>query len=330
MYEDDICRVAFAEAVMVRHLLALLPNDVAARLDPRRLRRLSTEHVGTDGQRRRADMSWAVGIRGQQAEALLALEFQSAPNRRMTLRMAVYTALLLQEVAAEGRSDALLPWVLPVVVYTGRSRWRPATLTELTAPAPTGWSAQQLRFELHLLDAATLKAELGLVNPAAALLRLLANRSAEALPALTATLFGQLRREARVGFRDRLARAMMRMLIARFGGDRTDDRRGEQLQRALRTMEEPSMLAEAVEEWAAEAHAKGVQQGLSEGGIEVLRRIAAWRFGVAAGDRFGMLLAGEDASERLTQVTELVLDSRSVEELLVRVRRLLQDGNGVR
>ena len=219
--------------------------------------------------------------------------------------------------------------MLPVVVYTGRSRWRPATLTELTAPAPTGWSAQQLRFELHLLDAATLKAELGLVNPAAALLRLLANRSAEALPALTAALFGQLRRQARVGFRDRLAHAMMRMLIARFGGDGTDDRHQRQLQRALRTMEEPSMLAEAVEEWAAEAHAKGVQVGRLES-IQMLRRMIVRRFGVAAGDRFGQLLAGEDGSEQLTQVADLVLDCRSAEELLGRVRRLLKDGNGVR
>ena len=188
-----------------------------------------------------------------------------------------------------------------------------------------------------MLDAATLKAELGLVNPAAALLRLLANRSAETLPALTAALFGQLRREARVGFRDRLARAMMRMLIARFGSDRTDDRHQRQLQRALRTMEEPSMLAEAVEEWAAEAHAKGVQVGLSEGvqqgrleSIQMLRRMVVRRFGVAAGERFGQLLAGEDTSERLAQVADLVLDCRNAEELLGRARRLLKDGNGVR
>ena len=128
MYEDDICRVAFAEAVMVRHLLALLPNDVAAQLDPSRLRRLSTEHVGTDGQRRRADMSWAVGIRGQQAEALLALEFQSAPNRRMTLRMAVYTALLLQEVAVRKADPTpCCPgccrwWSIPVAAAGDRPR----------------------------------------------------------------------------------------------------------------------------------------------------------------------------------------------------------------
>ena len=86
------------------------------------------------------------------------------------------------------------------------------------------------------------------------------------------------------------------------------------------------MLAEAVEEWAAEAHAKG----LSEGGIEVLRRIVALRFGVAAGNRFGQLLAGEDDFDRLIQVVDLLCESANAEELLARTRRLLKGGKGVR
>lgn len=100
MLEDDICRVAFADAFMVRQLLMLLPNAVVEQLDLERMRRLSTEHVGSAGQRRRADMSWAVGMREpfeEPAEALLALEFQSTPDRAMALRLAVYAALLLQK-----------------------------------------------------------------------------------------------------------------------------------------------------------------------------------------------------------------------------------------
>ena len=109
MHEDDICRTAFADAGMTRHLLRLLPSDATAELDPRRLRRLPTEHVAPGGQRRRADMAWAVGTLGRvrhgvpPAEALLALEFQSSPHRAMALRMEVYVALLRQEVAARGR-----------------------------------------------------------------------------------------------------------------------------------------------------------------------------------------------------------------------------------
>ena len=155
MHEDDICRTAFADAGMTRHLLRLLPSDATAELDPRRLRRLPTEHVAPGGQRRRADMAWAVGTLGRvrqdapPAEALLALEFQSSPHRAMALRMEVYVALLRQEVAAEGalRAGGLLPRALPVVVYTGSRRWRPETLGELTAPTPAGWGGWQARFE---------------------------------------------------------------------------------------------------------------------------------------------------------------------------------------
>ena len=61
MYEDEISRVAFADADMVRHLLALLPEDAVAGLGARRLRRLPAEHVGRGDRRRVADMAWAVG-----------------------------------------------------------------------------------------------------------------------------------------------------------------------------------------------------------------------------------------------------------------------------
>ena len=90
------------------------------------------------------------------------------------------------------------------------------------------------------------------------------------------------------------------------------------------------MLAEAVEEWAAEAHAKGVQEGLSEGGIDMLRRIAVLRFGVAAGNRFGQLLVGEHDPDRLARAGDLMVECANAEELLARTRRLLKGGNGVR
>ena len=90
------------------------------------------------------------------------------------------------------------------------------------------------------------------------------------------------------------------------------------------------MLAEAVEEWAAEAHAKGVQQGRSEGGIDLLQRIAVLRFDVAAGDRFGQLLVGEHDPDRLAQVGDLMVEWASADELLRGTRRLLKGVSGVR
>lgn len=106
-----------------------------------------------------------------------------------------------------------------MVVYTGGRRWRSATLSDLTAPVPPDWHAWQLRLGFHLLDAASLKAERGRAHPAAALLRLLASRRAESLPAKTSALFNRLRREKRVGLAERLARALMGMLAISLSSD---------------------------------------------------------------------------------------------------------------
>ena len=69
MYEDQISADAarqhrplpFAYPEMVRHLLALLPADATAGLDPSRLRRLPAKQIGRGARRRVADMAWAVG-----------------------------------------------------------------------------------------------------------------------------------------------------------------------------------------------------------------------------------------------------------------------------
>ena len=233
------------------------------------------------------------------------------------------------------RAGGLLPRALPVVVYTGGRRWRPETLGELTAPTPAGWGGWQARFEFLLLDAGRLTAEDGGKNPVAALLRLLASRRAESLPRLAKTLFDQLRpasaggpaQQERRAFANRLARALMRLLIARFAGAEADDRH-RHMQQALRYMEEPTMLAEAITEWRQNAIAEGVREGTSEGRRTLLRRLATRRYGVEAGDEFGRLLAGEADADRLALAGDLVIDCSSPEELLRRGRRLLGGGNG--
>jgi len=329
MYEDEIGRVAFDEPDMVRYLLALLPADAVAGLDTRRLRRLPTERIGRGARRRVADMAWAVGAPTPErpdAEALVVVEFQSAPHARMALRMETYVALLRQDMADELPAAAGLPPVLPVLVYTGDRRWRPAGLRQLTAPVPAGLRRWQPELEMLPVDAAALSAEDGRVNPAAALLRLQRCRRPAQLPGLTAALFGALRREGLRLLAERLSEVLMRMLAERFGRDETGERHEPELRLVLRNMEEPTMLAERVTQWRQEALDEGRRQGVSEGMSHeraLLRRLAARRFGVAAGDALAALLANEDDVERLAEVGDLVVDCPSGEELLRRGRGLL-------
>ena len=339
MYEDEITHIAFADEHMARHLLALLPADAVAGLDTRRLRRLPTELIGRGLRGRVADMAWAVAAPTPQrphAEVLLVVEFQSAPHRRMALRMESYVALLREEMAAELPSAEGPPPVLPVLVYTGHRPWRPPGVRQPSAPVPAGLRRWQPDLEMPVLDAAALSADDGDINPAAALLRLQRCRQPPELPGLAATLFHALRRDDRPAeLLERLSDALMRMLAARFGGDETDEGYTEELRGALRHMEEPKMLAETVTRWRQEALDEGKRQGRSEGRSEglkqgmaagertLLRRIAARRFGVKTGDALAALLANEEDVERLAEVGELMLDCTSPEELLRRGGHLL-------
>ena len=323
MYEDEISRIFFADPDMVRYLLALLPPEVVAVLDTSRLRRLPAERIGRGARRRVADMAWAVGAPTPEhpdAEVLLVVEFQSAPHPRMALRMEAYVALLRLEMADDLPDAAGL---LPVLVYTGDRPWQPPSLQELAAPTPAVLRPWQPDLTMLPLDATALSAEDGKVNPTAALLRLQRCRQAAELADLTAALFRALGREGRPTLWKQLSDALVRMLAPRFGIDETGVGHTEELRRALRHMEEPTMLAERITQWRQEALDEGRRQGMSEGERTLLRRQATGRFGVATGNALAALLANEEDVERLAEVGDLVVDCASAEELLRRGKNLL-------
>ena len=169
------------------------------------------------------------------------------------------------------------------------------------------------------------------MNPAAALLRLQRCRRPAELPRLAVSLFDALRRDGCTeAFAERLSDALMHMLAARFGGDETGEGHTEELQRALRYMEEPRMLAETAARWRREAIEEGIAKGMTKGMLHecaLLQRQTVRRFGVAAGDALAALLAKEEDVERLAQVGELVVDCGSATELLERGMGLLNGGS---
>ena len=296
-----------------------------AGLDPSRLRPLAVDHVGRGGRERRGDIAWAVGAPAPgepDAEALLAVECQSSPHRRMALRMLVYAGLLWQAWAASpSRHRDRLPLALLVVVYTGAGRWRPKTLRGLLRETPVGLRARSPECGLEMLDAGTLTADDGGVNWLAALLRLLCCRDAAKLPELSQALFDGLRRDGLDDLAQRLADLTMRMLLGRFGRE-PEAHPGGYLDQALRYMEEPTMLERAITEWRNAALAQGRSEAMQVMQA-MLGRMAARRFGGATGDALATLLDGVKDVRRLEAIGDLLADCASADELLRQSRGVL-------
>ena len=261
---DALDKLAFSFPSMVRALLRMLPAALTAELDPRTLQRLPTAHVGPGLRQRHADMPWYIACRPAAGHPpwphmLLTLEFQATVDRHMALRVETYTALLRQDLLREGRRLAgpnrALPRVLPVVVYTGRERWRaPLSVRALTAPGPEGLAFLQPEAACVLLDGPALPEDDVRRNLAAALIAVQSCAEASRMPERVAGLLGLLRRTGDAELGKALRDGLRRMLEIRFGGE---------LPR--RWMEEPMSLEHRMDEWEQEWFRQGREEGIRQG-----------------------------------------------------------------
>ena len=270
---DALDKLAFSFPTMVRALLRLLPTALTAELDPRTLRRLPTTHVGPGLRQRHADMPWRIACRRRTGEpsrphVLLTLEFQATVDRHMALRVETYTALLRQDLLHEGRlpgPNRALPRVLPVVVYTGRERWRaPLSVRALTAPGPEALAPLQPDAACVLLDGPALADDDVRRNLAAALIAVQSCVEASQMPERVAGLLGLLRRTGDAELGKALRDGLRKMLETRFGGE---------LPR--RWMEEPMSLEHRMDEWEQEWFQQGREAGRAEIRALLARQLGA-------------------------------------------------------
>ena len=156
MQPDPTYKTIFAHPFMVEELMRWLVADLhGARalvdaLDLSRMERVHEQSVGTGALHRRAnDMVWRVPFRergGDDAGArwpylVVMLEFQSEVDFLMASRMRHYVDRFHLERGRGRRfraGDRLAP-VLPIVLYTGVSRWTAARrVVELVMPGASG------------------------------------------------------------------------------------------------------------------------------------------------------------------------------------------------
>ena len=311
---DPAYKRLFSRPRMVRDLLSgFAARDWSAELDLGSLTPLSASYVTDDLRQRHGDLVWRLRFKDERwLYVVLLLEFQSAVDRSMAVRMLTYTALLYQKLIADGvlRERSVLPPVLPVVIYNGRRPWTvPVDVAELIA---TGRGASLARYQpsqrYFLLDEGRLGgADLPSGNLVSALIALETNRDQLRAPELLGALIDLLRKqddaELTAAFTEWVAQVLM---PRRFGGSVTGP--------LPRLEEVRAMLAETVQEWTAE----WVEQGREQGQRELLCHLVAGKFDPAASDRLAAKLDGVEDADRLAQVGDWIIECETADDLFAR------------
>ena len=184
------------------------------------------------------------------------------------------------------RERSGLPPVLPVVIYNGRRPWTaPVDVAELIA---SGRGAALARYQpsqrYFLVDEARVGGrDLPSGNLVSALIALETNRDRARAPALLGALIDLLRKQ--------------------------DDEE----------------LTAAFGEWAAQvllprrfSGSVRVEQGRERGQRELLRHMAARKFGAAAAERLAAALEGVEDADRLAQVGDWIIECKTADDLLAR------------
>jgi hypothetical protein len=187
---DPGYKAIFSQRTMVKELLrGFVHGDWIERLDFSTLERVGNSFVSADLRERHSDLIWRLRLRGDGdgwVYLYLLLEFQSTSDPFMAVRLLTYVGLLLEDII---RKESLkpgdrLPAVLPLVLHSGRGRWRaPLRLEAHFAPVPRDLKRYLPRLTYLLLDECRLDLERPELerNPTAAFFQVETNEVGEAL-----------------------------------------------------------------------------------------------------------------------------------------------------
>lgn len=129
---------------MASQLRAVLPPEVAARLDLARLVRVPGSFVDETLKWRHSDLLFTAPVEGRDALVYVLVEHQSSSDPLMALRMLRYITRIWDRYLDEHPGARRLPPVIPVVVHQGPGRWNsPQQLLELIDLDPGGKDAMQ-------------------------------------------------------------------------------------------------------------------------------------------------------------------------------------------
>ena len=353
MRQDPTFKDIFAYGFMVEELLrwfvAGLPggHELIEALDFSRLLRVQEQSTSGPSAQKRSyanDIVWRVPFRdpptGEAESAwlhlILMIEVQGTVDHLMALRVRNYVDnhhMELWRGKRFGARDRLAP-VLPIVIYTGKTRWTAAQrVIDLVTPSATRQAEQDLTSRTTELFAGdgylTLDTLRVAVNDlrrdnAAALLVGICNPTMERLAEDAAKLRARLDDpelrpllEIVLLWAQRTAQRLMNFDLG------ADDM--AVVDRLHESGELEAYFAARRRAYQEQFRAEGIEQGLAAE-RDLLRRQAARKFDPRTAERLAERLADIVSSEDLAGVGDLIIDCATGEELIARLRDGSPDG----
>lgn len=314
-------RKLFSHPDMVRDLLTgFVQEDWVKELDLSTLERQNGSYISDDLREREDDSVWRVRFRDRWLYVYVLLEFQSAVDRFMAVRMMTYMGLLYQDLVQHKElvDGAQLPPVVPIVLHAGDEPWSAATdVAELVCDAPFGLDRWTPHVSYLLLEERRLAASMdsSLRNLAAALFRLEHDRGTHATIELVAALATWLGSPDQAELRRAFEVLIERVL-----------RPGAEPMGAAPTLEETkAMLETKIQQWEREWHERseehGRVEGRAEGRIEgeavgqtaLLMRLLERRFGSIDAEARARIAAA--TPDELLAYADRVFDARDIDSV---------------
>ena len=302
---------------LTRHFL---DASLAGELDFQRVEILATERIGAGLVRSHADLLWKIRFRGSRRHLLLAIEFQSAVDRYMAVRVHHYVAAAYhaitatkphrEDLAPEGR----LPPTLAVTIHSGQARWTaPQDISELIEPVH-GWLAgRQPRLRHEVLD---LRERARHPLPEANIVSWIASLELDPSPDNVSRVVGQVLERYPGAEHGRLRDAFREWVL----GAAASWGIGDEVLEEVHSLKEAEMIYAGVEELKERAHREGLGLGRVEGRTTMAYRLAKLRFGADTAERLSQLMEGIADPERIARISDGIIECETGAELLARAR----------
>jgi len=308
---DSGYHLLFSHPELVEDLLRnFVPEDWVGQLDFTNMERVNAKFHADGLDKREGDIIYRIRYKnGEGAIYLyLLLEFQSTPDKWMSLRTLVYVGLLYQQLIKEGQLDDnnKIPPVFPLVLYNGDQPWQCSRdLHSLIALPPNSPLYQwQPQICYYLLDESRYpEGKAGSIT--GTLFRIENSKDINSLRDNLQVLEQQIPL-TEASLRRALA-VWIYYVVAPHKGLQLDKRDVQDL------TEVKEMLATRIKQWQQEIMEKGLKDGEFIGEAKILKKMLALKFG-ALPDWAEQQIAQADAAS-LEQWAEKLLDADSLESI---------------